>query len=239
MRVLTGIIYGLATGTLDDDNARTISNMGCIVSSYRVDASFGATISTVSHVCESDDGFLVYANVREAADGLAGHPPYSYSWSIGGCGNSITPIGGGAVASVQSSCSGGGTVHVNLTVTSSDGQTASAFQPVTVYVEPCSNYGGGKGVKRNYTANTQLDEKTQLRIYPNPTKDIFIVEYKNQQIIDEIEVIDRKGAILLSRKNLQNNSVEVNLSTFKSGIYYIKIFQNGSINYQKVVKIGS
>ena len=93
----------------------------------------------------------------------------------------------------------------------------------------------------NYTiANIQLSCETDItnhtlekdiKIYPNPTNGIFSIE--SEYKIENIEIFNTVGIKLFS-KNINNNSLKLDLSNFAKGQYFIIIKLD---EYQKVEKI--
>ncbi len=83
-----------------------------------------------------------------------------------------------------------------------------------------------------------------LIIYPNPTTEkVFVkLEINNNTQINstKIEVFDqmgRKNNCEITQNNDQNNTlIEINLANLPSGIYLIKIVENGNITTKKVIK---
>ena len=78
--------------------------------------------------------------------------------------------------------------------------------------------------------------KTQLNIYPNPSKDIIVIETINT--IKNIEILDISGKLVLKPNIIKNNIIDntkqtINISTLEKGIYFIKV--DDSIN--KIIKL--
>jgi hypothetical protein len=78
-------------------------------------------------------------------------------------------------------------------------------------VENCS----GVGIEENYL--------NQIRIFPNPTEDIFVVESKILGI-QKVKVNNSQGLIVKEINNLtQSKEVSVNLHNQPSGVYVITL----------------
>jgi len=71
-----------------------------------------------------------------------------------------------------------------------------------------------------------------IRLYPNPTNAVFVVETSNPA---QITVSDATGKIVYSQNNL-NSQVTIDLSSNANGIYFVKIVENGNITYKKLIK---
>ena len=88
----------------------------------------------------------------------------------------------------------------------------------------------------NPDAKTAISDlpASSLLIYPNPTNGEININNSNN--IASITIIDHNGKTLLSR-NTDNTNVELDLSAYASGIYFIKIVSvDGSQQIAKIVK---
>lgn len=63
------------------------------------------------------------------------------------------------------------------------------------------------------------------RIFPNPSKGIFIIEGK--EIIHLVEIFDMYGKLVLSVSNLSERKSKIDLTSLKNGVYIIKIYESG------------
>jgi hypothetical protein len=85
-------------------------------------------------------------------------------------------------------------------------------------------------------------EASEIIIYPNPTRDQFYIEFNSYSELSEeinIVVFDNWGRIIStgSMSNANNSKTMISLIGLKSGIYYVKCYNNTVDNYYKVVKI--
>jgi beta-glucanase (GH16 family) len=69
-----------------------------------------------------------------------------------------------------------------------------------------------------------------LNVYPNPA--INVVNLESSQAIDQVDVFDLSGQLLLSEKE-ETNSLDI--SAVKTGIYILKVYSNGIIINRKLV----
>lgn len=95
-------------------------------------------------------------------------------------------------------------------------------------------------VKENsVTENLQLNE-TGLLIYPNPFNNYFNIDLNNSSNYNKIEIIEPDGKLILdiNIKTLLNekNQVEIDASTWASGIYFLKVSGGFGIEYRKMIK---
>lgn len=83
--------------------------------------------------------------------------------------------------------------------------------------------------------NTSNVSKSEFKIFPNPTKDLFNIQLANVKFI---AVYDISNKILFDIKIDPNSlTTEVDLSGFPSGIYFMKAIDiNGDLHWGKVVK---
>jgi len=78
----------------------------------------------------------------------------------------------------------------------------------------------------------------QIRVFPNPTSGKFTLDV---DLVGENEVsigiVDLTGKMILNTKNsgLSNTVIEMDLSEFSNGVYYLKIELEGEVVMKKIV----
>ncbi|WP_292892040.1 family 16 glycosylhydrolase [Nonlabens sp.] len=72
--------------------------------------------------------------------------------------------------------------------------------------------------------------ESDLKVYPNPA--INVVNLQFSQAIDQVDVFDLSGQLLLSETE-ETNSLDI--SAVKTGIYILKVYSNGIIINKKLV----
>ncbi|MGB0891749.1 MAG: T9SS type A sorting domain-containing protein [Flavobacteriaceae bacterium] len=73
----------------------------------------------------------------------------------------------------------------------------------------------------------------QIRLFPNPSKNYISINYPKQESINKIEVFNSLGKKILNTKN-----ATINISSFKSGVYFVKIiFNNNKWVLKKFIKL--
>jgi hypothetical protein len=94
----------------------------------------------------------------------------------------------------------------------------------------------GKIVLNDFSLNGEIIIDKKVKLYPNPTKDILNVDFNGSTFkILEVYSIDAKK--IITRDVLNLNAVDVNLSTYPSGIYMVNLIDlNGKIYPNKVIK---
>jgi hypothetical protein len=79
--------------------------------------------------------------------------------------------------------------------------------------------------------------KSNLKIYPNPFKNVISVENNNSLAIDEISVYNLVGQKIKTFNLNDRVNNEINLSDLDNGTYILNIlFENGELISQKIVK---
>ncbi len=82
-----------------------------------------------------------------------------------------------------------------------------------------------------YPISIENLDNVEIKLYPNPSENFIFIETKNKNM--NMEIIDIKGNIIFSKKNLENFN-KIDISYFLSGTYFVKIKSN---NFEKVKKI--
>tara|TARA_B100000700_G_scaffold324606_1_gene431197 strand:- start:904 stop:2259 length:1356 start_codon:yes stop_codon:yes gene_type:complete len=96
-------------------------------------------------------------------------------------------------------------------------------------------------INSNVTSNcsgtlnlNNLLNNNQIRIYPNPTKEIITVENLMQINNKSIIIKNILGEIILV-DNTKSNLVSLNLSHLKSGIYFIEVSSFNGVRFEKII----
>ncbi|MCB0803696.1 MAG: T9SS type A sorting domain-containing protein [Flavobacteriales bacterium] len=74
-----------------------------------------------------------------------------------------------------------------------------------------------------------LKSRTEFTIYPNPANNWVQISTKSKNF--EIEVLDMKGSVLYRK----TNSLQIDVSNFHSGIYFIRLIEENQIQTKKLV----
>lgn len=87
----------------------------------------------------------------------------------------------------------------------------------------------------NYLINQKPILRTEISLYPNPSKDIVYFNTEQSVDIEQVEIINQQG---LNLKKYQNSISNLDISDLQNGIYFVKIvLKDGRIFSQKLVKI--
>ena len=73
--------------------------------------------------------------------------------------------------------------------------------------------------------------KNSMSIFPNPVKENFKIQLNNNQKIKVIRIFDINGR-LVKLMNINLSSNQYNISSLKSGIYFL-IIETDELQYQK------
>ncbi len=85
------------------------------------------------------------------------------------------------------------------------------------------------------TGIQELPNQNELLIYPNPVTDNVIIKLQNGIPMNQIEITDVVGRKVFA-ETLNQKSAIINLQTFSSGVYFIKVqLQNGEMQVKKFV----
>jgi len=86
------------------------------------------------------------------------------------------------------------------------------------------------------TLSSENFDKTDIAIYPNPSKNIFNLKSKTLFNFD-FNVTDITGKIVLQKRNvaIQRNLYQIDMTAFTSGIYFLNIRSNGGTLSKKLV----
>jgi len=108
-------------------------------------------------------------------------------------------------------------------------------EPVEYVVE------GIDGISATWTINvsldvTEVDETISetISVYPNPASDYIQVE-TNDLNIDKIQILDVHGKVVI-RKNLYNTMEKVDISSLKTGVYFVRFFKDKAFRHYKFFK---
>ena len=111
----------------------------------------------------------------------------------------------------------------------------------------CYDPGNGMGIYNSIdscnilclpSSQTIISISDHIKIYPNPSEDIFYIEidYHKEQDM-ELDVVNSLGKIVFSTKLVNNESYKINidLNTFSKGVYFLNIKTNKDFYIKKLV----
>jgi hypothetical protein len=78
-------------------------------------------------------------------------------------------------------------------------------------------------------------EKNSFEVFPNPTDDLLTIELQNTNGVNQIQLNDLTGKMIIS-KEIENHE-QLNVSNLNQGIYLLTILKNGEvIGIERLVK---
>lgn len=91
----------------------------------------------------------------------------------------------------------------------------------------------------NPAGDVELFGNAEFTAFPNPVNDIVsVITFHAFKGIATIEVYDALGQKIISTSKSIADRIDINLSRVKSGVYYIKLFDNNTIiGVKKIVKL--
>ena len=91
----------------------------------------------------------------------------------------------------------------------------------------------GESVSLNVfgTSGIKIEEKNQVRVFPNPTSESIYISIDNYKGPIYIEIFD-----LIGNKIQDSNATIINFNEYSSGIYFIKVNYNDKVGELKVIK---
>jgi len=72
-------------------------------------------------------------------------------------------------------------------------------------------------------------------IYPNPVSDFLNIETGNAEIFS-LEIYSFNGQLIF-RKNKEGSSMQIDLSSFQKGIYFITVRSRDYVGTEKIIKL--
>ena len=84
-------------------------------------------------------------------------------------------------------------------------------------------------------ANQDFEFASYFTIYPNPVKDVLKIDFKNSIEVQSINIYNTLGQLVLVIPNAQNTN-NVDVSSLKSGNYFIKINSDKGTSSSKFIK---
>ncbi len=84
-------------------------------------------------------------------------------------------------------------------------------------------------------------KNTDLLLFPNPTRDVVYIEFKNDGAPYTIEIINTNGQTLINNyydndyDNMSVTSKSIDISTFANGIYFIKLLYKDYVLTKKII----
>lgn len=96
----------------------------------------------------------------------------------------------------------------------------------------------GNATPEEIEENSKVAIQEGISVFPNPTSDkvVLTINDFDPSETNSMSLLDAKGIEVMSQRVTQNNS-EMDVSQFKSGIYYFKVVKNKKMLYYKLIKV--
>lgn len=109
---------------------------------------------------------------------------------------------------------------------------------ITGYTDYLVDENGEMQVNREYeytydeiVATSVAENSVVFNIYPNPVEDVVNVEVENSELVELYDVFGRK----LYTVNVTDD-VKIDMSDFADGVYFVKVYSEGSSSVKRIVK---
>ncbi len=124
--------------------------------------------------------------------------------------------------------------HVIIDTISLGGKRVIGGLPNTINYSLGSLEGSACDTLNSVTV--EINQKSIIRIYPNPAQDELTIEILNGIAPKEIDITNALGVTVIKLKQTKPNQ-QVNIKSLISGVYFVKVkMQDGSITILKSVK---
>ena len=118
----------------------------------------------------------------------------------------------------------------------SNNQQLNVMTPGDYYVGTVDTngcFGNSNTITIETVATNELAEVSEFSIFPNPVNELLFAKIELERAMDfQVEIISTDGKILREENRFfgKNDFIEMNISSFPSGVYFLRIKnENGSI----------
>ncbi|CAA7386887.1 zinc-dependent metalloprotease [Chryseobacterium fistulae] len=96
------------------------------------------------------------------------------------------------------------------------------------------SYGYSQGMQMNMKNNGIKSQGNNVKIYPNPAKDVIVIS--SMERLKSYKIYDESGRLVLSSSVLSGNNIKVDLSSINTGSYIISIETERETINEKLIK---
>ena len=83
-------------------------------------------------------------------------------------------------------------------------------------------------------SNPNFDQLNDVQLYPNPVQNVLYITNSNS--FDSYEIFNSMGQQVASAKSVTDNSLQIDVSKYSAGLYFIKIYKDTQSKTQKFIK---
>lgn len=241
------LFNGAATGTVNDDNARTLRNTGCIVESFRGPAEWSVYPDIPNEICAADITMNACAFATAGIPGWPGQPPFSWYWATNSSGifPPDPPLGtpAGNECETFSIPAAGSSWFIHVWVMTSDFESYQATQKVKIYAAGsawCYQFGLGSGERNGHQLQNDDLNLTQNNwaVSPNPSDGHFrILFQENPNVGGAATILNMLGQPVRKLVFSENiDFLDLDLGDAPAGIYFLSVQQEGKKAYRQIIK---
>ncbi len=107
-----------------------------------------------------------------------------------------------------------------------------AYQVTVTDSNGCVTTGGAYYIINVFSVGVQETKKQTLKIYPNPTNDLAIIEGLDASHIHELSLFDVTGRRIMQTIGIS----QIDLSALPAGVYFLEVSQTNGTSKHKIVK---
>ena len=104
----------------------------------------------------------------------------------------------------------------------------------------CANDTTQQWISFKVTGVEDLIRETDIQVFPNPVDDFLTIRKNDEQTtIDRVELVDIQGKIvelITNSATLSGSSIQVNLSHFQQGIYFLIVHLEDRVVHHKIIR---
>ncbi len=104
--------------------------------------------------------------------------------------------------------------------------------PETWYREPIPDSDPPARMARPDIKPVVTEKQSYLKVYPNPAKEYFALDYNIQDTYNElrIDIVDAIGKLVFSKKLIKQKTQElIDVQIYKPGLYFVNLVGDGRI----------
>ncbi|MBZ9652585.1 T9SS type A sorting domain-containing protein [Psychroflexus montanilacus] len=132
-----------------------------------------------------------------------------------------------------------GQTRIRITKTYTDEESPAIINPCAIEFDAFGQgnfpgFGQALDFSLNIeTLSTERFDTNALSVYPIPAKDILNVKYKSS--INSIKIFSLLGQEVFA-KNIETDEYQLNISSFNSGVYIVKLYTADGSHSLKIIK---